>query len=166
MPALAAKLADVLGKLDPAQAAICHQRLDAFTAEMKPLLDKIAAMQSATTGLQVTATEPVFAYMAHSLRMVMLNGDFQIKIMNDAEPTADETAGFEKSLTSKTAKLLFYNSQVTDPTTDRLQKIAHDSGIPVIGVTETQPPDAKNYVDWMMHQLDAIQAALAAPKSP
>ena len=29
---------------------------------------------------------------------------------------ADETAAFEKSLTSRQAKILFYNSQVTDPT--------------------------------------------------
>jgi zinc/manganese transport system substrate-binding protein len=165
MPALAAKLADILATLHPAQATAYHQRLDAFNVEMKPLLDKIAAMQAATTGLQVTATEPVFGYMAHALRFVMLNGDFQIKIMNDAEPTADETAAFEKSLTSKTARILFYNSQVTDPTTDRIQKIARESGIPVIGVTETQPPDQKSYVDWMMHQLDAIQAALGA-KTP
>ena len=56
--------------------------------------------------------------------------------------------------------MLFYNSQVTDPTTDRIQKIAKDAGIPIVGVTETQPPDQKDYVTWMMHQLDAVQAAI------
>jgi zinc/manganese transport system substrate-binding protein len=107
----------------------------------------------------------VFGYMAHALCFVMLNGDFQIKIMNEAEPTADETAAFEQSLTSKTVKLLLYNSQVTDPTTERMQKLARDSGVPVVGVTETQPPDQKSYVDWMTHQLDDIAAALSS-KSP
>jgi zinc/manganese transport system substrate-binding protein len=162
MPALGAKLVEVLSKLYPAQAGAYQKRLDDFNASMKPELDKIAAIKSAWAGLEVTATEPVFGYMAGALGFKMLNYDFQIKIMNDAEPTADETAAFEKSLTSKTAKILFYNSQVTDPTTDRIQKIARQAGIPVVGVTETQPPDQKSYVGWMLHELDGVQAALAA----
>jgi zinc/manganese transport system substrate-binding protein len=156
MPALAAKLVEVLSEIKPDQAASYHQHQDEFNASMKTLLAKITAMQ---------ATTRVFGYMAHALCFVMLNGDFQIKIMNEAEPTADETAAFEQSLTSKTVKLLLYNSQVTDPTTERMQKLARDSGVPVVGVTETQPPDQKSYVDWMTHQLDDIAAALSS-KSP
>jgi zinc/manganese transport system substrate-binding protein len=162
MPALGAKLVDVLGKINLTQAGVYQKRLDDFNASMKPELDKIAAIKAASAGLEVTATEPVFGYMANALGFKMLNYDFQIKIMNDAEPTADQTAAFEKSLTSRTAKILFYNSQVTDPTTDRLQQIAKASGIPVVGATETQPPDQKSYVAWMMHELDGIQAALGA----
>jgi zinc/manganese transport system substrate-binding protein len=162
MPALGAKLVDVLGKINPVQAGVYQKRLDDFNASMKPELDQITAIKATSAGLEVTATEPVFGYMADALGFKMLNYDFQINIMNDAEPTADQTAAFEKSLTSKTAKILFYNSQVTDPTTDRLQKIAKASGIPIVGVTETQPPDQKSYVAWMLHELDGVQAALGA----
>jgi zinc/manganese transport system substrate-binding protein len=165
MPALGAKLVEVLGKINPAQADAYQKRLDDFNASMKPELDKIAAIKAASAGLEVTATEPVFGYMADALGFKVLNYDFQIKIMNDAEPTADQTAAFEKSLTSKQAKILFYNSQVTDPTTERLQQIAQKSGVPVVGVTETQPPDQKNYVGWMMRELDGVQAALGAARS-
>lgn len=162
MPALVARLADALSKISPGQNGVYAKRADDFTNSMKPELDKIANLKSATTGMAVTATEPVFGYMAQALGFQMLNYDFQIKIMNDAEPTADQTAAFEKSLTSKTVRILFYNSQVTDPTTDRLQKLAKQAGIPVVGVTETQPPDQKSYVDWMLHELDGVQAALGA----
>lgn len=162
MPALGAKLMDVLGKINPAQAGAYQKRLDDFNASMKPELDKIAAMKTASAGLEVTATEPVFGYMSDALGFKMLNTDFQIKIMNDAEPTAEQTAAFEKSLTSRTAKILFFNSQVTDPTTDRIQQIARQAGISVVGVTETQPPDQKSYVGWMLHELDGVQAALGA----
>jgi zinc/manganese transport system substrate-binding protein len=162
MPALGAKLVEVLSKINPAQAGAYQKRLDDFNASMKPELEKIAAIKAASAGLEVTATEPVFGYMADALGFKMLNYDFQLKIMNDTEPSADQTAAFEKSLTSRTAKILFYNSQVTDPTTDRMQKIAKKSGIPVVGVTEAQPPDQKSYVDWMMHELDGVQAALGA----
>ena len=160
MPALADKLASELSKRITQRRAVFQMMADHFKNSMKPELDKIAAIKAHSAGLEVTATEPVFGYMANALGFKMLNYDFQIKIMNDAEPTADETAAFEKSLTSKTAKILFYNSQVTDPTTDRLQKIAKASGIPVVGVTETQPPDEKTYVGWMLRELDGVQLAL------
>jgi zinc/manganese transport system substrate-binding protein len=160
MPALGAKLVEVLGRIDPSEAAADQKRLDDFNASMKPELDKIAEIKASAQGRQVTATEPVFGYMAGALGFKMLNYDFQINIMNDTEPTAEETVAFEKSLTSKTARILFYNSQVTDPTTDRLQKLARQAGIPVVGVTETQPPDQKSYVAWMLHELDGVQAAL------
>jgi zinc/manganese transport system substrate-binding protein len=165
MPALGAKLVEILSKISPDQASTYAGRLAAFNASMKPELDKIAAMKAATSGMKVTATEPVFGYMADALGFKMLNYDFQVKIMNDTEPTATQTAGFEQSLTSHTVKMLFYNSQVTDPTTDRIQQIARAAKIPVVGVTETQPPDQKSYVDWMLHELDGVEVALPA-KSP
>ncbi|MEI9997664.1 MAG: hypothetical protein WDO13_00050 [Verrucomicrobiota bacterium] len=70
--------------------------------------------------------------MAGALGFKMLNYDFQINVMNDTEPSASQTAAFEKSLTSHTAKILFYNSQVTDPTTDRLKKLAQEAGVPIV----------------------------------
>jgi len=162
MPALADRLASELATRISQRRAVFQMMATNFKNSMQPELDKIAAIKAASSGLEVTATEPVFGYMADTLGFKMLNYDFQIKVMNDAEPTADQTAAFEKSLTFKQAKILFYNSQVSDPTTDRLQKIAKASGIPVVGVTETQPSDQKNYVDWMMHELDGVQAALGA----
>lgn len=165
MPALAAKLAEELSKSDPAQAGTYQKRLDDFKASMKSELDKIEEIRAISNGVQVTATEPVFGYMAEALGFKMLNNDFQMKIMNDSEPNADQTAAFEKSLTSKTVRILFYNNQVTDPTTDRIQKIAKKSGVPIVGVTETQPSDQKSYVNWMVHELDEVQTALGA-KNP
>jgi zinc/manganese transport system substrate-binding protein len=160
MPALGAKLVEVLSKRDANEAPNYTKRLDDFNASMNGLKSTIAKVKALSAGLQVTATEPVFGYMADALGFKMLNYDFQVNIMNDAEPTAQQTVAFEKSLTSKTAKILFYNSQVTDPTTDRLQKIAKASGIPVVGVTETQPPDQTSYVAWMSSELDGVLAAL------
>lgn len=162
MPALVMKLTEVLSKNDPAQAATYQNRLEIFKASMKSELDKIAKIKATAAGIPVTATEPVFGYMVDALGFKMLNYDFQVKIMNDSEPDADQTAAFEKSLTSKTARILFYNSQVTDPTTERMQNIAKKSGVPVVGVTETQPLDQKSYVDWMMRELDEVQTALEA----
>jgi zinc/manganese transport system substrate-binding protein len=160
MPALGEKLVEVLSQREPNHILALRKNLADFNASMKLELDKIAEIHAVSVDVEVTATEPVFGYMADALGFKMLNSDFQVKIMNDSEPSADETAAFEKSLTTKQAKILFYNSQVTDPTTSRVQAIARQSGVPVVGVTETQPSGQKSYVAWMLHQLAGVQAAL------
>ncbi len=162
MPALADKLARVLAGRSSEQRDIYRINADNFKKSMQPVLDKINALKAGGQGVAVTATEPVFGYMSDALGLKMLNYDFQVSVMNDTEPSVDQTAAFEKSLTTKSAKILFYNSQVSDPTTDRLKKIAQQAGIPIIGVTETQPLDRKNYVDWMLQELNEVEAGLAA----
>ena len=160
MPALGAKLVEILSRANPSGAASYQQALDSFRASMQPELTQIAALKQTTQDMEVTATEPVFGYMAAALGFKVLNYDFQVKVMNDTEPSAAETAAFEQTLSSHEARLLFYNSQVTDPTTDRLRQLATQAGVPIVGVTETQPPDQKTYVGWMLHELAAIEAAL------
>jgi zinc/manganese transport system substrate-binding protein len=159
MPAVARALADELVRRDPANAGAYRDRLEAFTISLRPLTDKIAAMKAAYAGTPVTATEPVFGYMASALGLDMRNQRFQLATMNDTEPSASAMAAFEKDLRTRTVKVLLYNSQVTDDMTKRLLKIATASGVPVVGVTETMPAGS-NYVSWMVSQLDALQAAL------
>jgi len=156
MPALATKLSDEMIKLDANQANVFAKHSADFIASMKLEHELIAEIKIEANGIPVTATEPVFGYMCDALGFKMLN--------YDSEPTAAQTAAFEKSLTSKDVKILFYNSQVTDPTTERMQQIAKKAGIPVMGVTETQPPDQKTYQAWMVTQLLEVKAYLAMVK--
>ena len=151
MPVLVAKLAEVLKLPDAATD---------FSKTMQPLEEKIAALQPRSNGLKVTATEPVFGYMATALGMDMLNYDYQIAVMNDTEPSFQQTADFENSLKTKEARVLFFNNQVTDPSTEQMRKLAQEHGIPVVGVSETMPPDASSYVAWMLSQLDALEKVL------
>jgi zinc/manganese transport system substrate-binding protein len=41
----------------------------------------------------------------------------------------------------------------------RLVQMAKDNNIPVVGVSETEPPDS-TYQKWMLGQLDALDTAL------
>ena len=112
----------------------------------------------------VTATEPVFGYMAEALGLAMRNERFQLSVMNDTEPSARDTAAFENDLKQHKVKVLFYNSQVTDPQVDRLLALAREGNVPVVGVSETEPA-GKSYAEWMLDQLDATEKALAGPSS-
>ena len=81
--------------------------------------------------------------------------------MNNTEPSPREVAAFEGDLRDHRVAMLVYNSQATDPVAERMQAIAHQAGVPVVGATETEPPDLR-WQAWMMHELDAVDAALPA----
>jgi zinc/manganese transport system substrate-binding protein len=97
--------------------------------------------------------------MSAALGFSMRNERFQQAVMNNAEPRASDVMAFEDDLRARTIQLLFYNSQATDPAAQRLLRIARQSKIPTVAVTETQPP-GKSYQAWMMSELDAIAQAL------
>jgi len=162
MPALAATLTRELCRRDAAGCPGYERRRDTLLASLAPLTRKIADMRARYAGQAVTATEPVFGYMAQALGLVMRNERFQLAVMNDSEPRASDIAAFETDLRQHRVRALLYNSQATGPTAQRMLSIAHEAGVPVVGVTETEPGGTR-YQDWMLHQLDALDAALSPP---
>jgi zinc/manganese transport system substrate-binding protein len=160
MPALARRLAQVLTAADPAHADGYARRLAQFGAAMRPVLAKIAALRGRLAGTEVTATEPVFGYMFAALGMRVRNAGFQLAVMNGTEPSASQVAGFEQDLRTHRVRLLIYNRQASDPIAARMERIARAAGVPVLGATETEPP-GQTYQQWMLHELDALEHALA-----
>ncbi|MES0115338.1 zinc ABC transporter substrate-binding protein [Mesorhizobium sp. C277A] len=161
LPAIAKALSADLAKRDPANAVHYEANLKAFQTSLEAIDKEIADVKNTYAGTEVTATEPVFGYMAEALGLKMLNYDFQVALMNDAEPSATQVAAFENSLKDGSAKILFYNSQVTDEATTRLLDIARQNKVTVIGVTETEPA-GQTIQTWFGGQIDAVQKALAA----
>jgi zinc/manganese transport system substrate-binding protein len=160
MPVYAKALAAALAERDPANKADYDQLLQAFLVSLRPLEAKVAELRGKFAGTPVTATEPVFGYMAGALGFKMRNERFQLAVMNNAEPRASDVIAFENDLRERAVRLLFYNSQATDAAAQRLLRIAEQSKVSVVGVTETEPP-GKNYQTWMMSELDAIDRALS-----
>jgi zinc/manganese transport system substrate-binding protein len=161
LPAIAKALTADLSKRDPANAVHYEANLKAFQTSLEAIDKEIADVKKTYAGTEVTATEPVFGYMAEALGLKMLNYDFQVALMNDAEPSPTQVAAFENSLKDGSAKILFYNSQVTDEATTRLLDLAKQNKVTVIGVTETEPAGL-TIQTWFGGQLEAVQKALAA----
>lgn len=159
LSAVAAALADELSRRDPADSGDYAANLKAFDRSFAQAIAAIDAIKSAHAGLAVTATEPVFGDMAKAMGFRMLNEPFQIAMMNDSEPSPNDVAAFEDSLRSRAAKILFYNSQVTDDTTTRLLGIAQARHVPVVGVTETEPA-GKTIQSWFADEIAAVAEAL------
>ncbi len=162
MVATARALAAALTAAAPARKADVAARLAAFETSVTPLRQQIADLRARWAGQSVTATEPVFGYMAADLGLHMRNERFQLAIMNDTEPRPSDVASFEADLRQHRVRALLYNSQATAGAAKRLLAIAQAAHVPVVGVTETMPA-GQTWQSWMAHQLDALATALATP---
>jgi zinc/manganese transport system substrate-binding protein len=163
-PAVATAISEALSAADPSHRADYANRLKTFVASLEPMRQKIAAIRAKYAGLPITATEPVFGYMANALKLEMRNTHFQLSIMNDTEPSANDVAAFERDLKHRKVRVLLYNKQASDKLVQRFVELARASNIPVVGVTETAPPGV-SYQDWMLAQLNDLEKALAGPST-
>jgi zinc/manganese transport system substrate-binding protein len=162
IPALVTALGAALAKVAPADGTAFSKAGDSYLQTLAPLQARIEALRARFAGTAVTATEPVFGYMAEALGLTMRNEDFQTAVMNETEPSASSVAAMESDLKQGRVKVLFYNSQVEDPLTQQLSEIAKASGVAVVGVTETKP-DGKTFAEWMLDEVNATGQALGAP---
>ncbi len=162
MPAVAEALAAALQEIDPEHKPEYEMRLQAFLTSLHPLQERILEMRAKYAGIPITATEPVFGYMANALGLIMRNERFQMAVMNDTEPAARDLAAFENDLKKGNVKVLLHNKQVTSNLANRLIDVARGANVPVVGVTETEPVDTC-LVDWMLSELAELEQALQGP---
>ncbi|MEN9946266.1 MAG: hypothetical protein RLZZ293_652 [Pseudomonadota bacterium] len=159
-PKLANLIATKLIQLNPQSKTTITNNLNNFLAEHAKVIQLIAQTKAKYQGTPVTATEPVYGYMAQALGLTMLGNDFQWKIMNDTEPTPQIIASYQNLLTHKKVKILFYNNQVTEPVTKNMQELAKQQKIQVVGVSETMP-NQLTVNHWLRNEIQATTKALA-----
>ncbi len=161
MTLYAVDLTKQLQQQDPQHKDYYAKQLVNFQKKYQALTNKITQIYQQYHGTSVIATEPLFGNMSQALGFNMLANDFQLNVMNNVEPTPTQLRNFEEALNLHTARILFYNQQVNSPLTQQLQTLAGKQGIPIVGITETQPEN-ESYVQWMINQLNAVENALHA----
>ena len=162
MPKVALALTAALAKADPDHASDYADRLKDTLASLARIDKRVAALRARFKDVPVTATEPVFGYMAAAVGLTMRNERFQTAVMNDTEPSARDIAAFENDLKQHKVRALIYNKQVSDKLTDRLIAIAKKAKVPVVPVTETMPGGV-TFSAWMLGELDTLDKALTGP---
>jgi len=159
--ALGRAIALALKDRQPAQALEIDGRLLSYEQSLDRLQLQIVALRKGYQGTPVTATEPVFGYMADALGLSMRHLAYQRAIMNETEPAPSEIIALEQDLGAHRVAVLFFNVQASGRAAQRAKKIALANGIPLLGVSETMPPGT-HYQDWMAGQLDALAVLLKA----
>jgi len=150
-----------LEQIDPADTADYQAANAKFIAAMQPLLDEIATIKAQYAGYRVAETEPVAGYMMTSLGISVDDGDFQHAIEEGTDPTPQSVAAIQEQIKDRHVTVLLYNEQTISSVNDDLQQLAHKSNVPVVPVTETQPPSESSWQNWMVDQLNTLAAALA-----
>ncbi len=160
IPKVAQTVYEALLQLDPGNATSFRNWYRAFLASLPPLTQAIDRLKARYAGTPVAATEPVFGYMAQATGLnVITPVAFQKAIEEGNDPPAAALAQMEDQLKQHQAKMLLYNTQTASPITTRVQQLAKQVGLPVVGVSETEPP-RKSFQTWMLSQLAQVREAL------
>jgi len=161
MPAVASAISDALSTIQPDHAAYFKQNLSTFDGSLKTWTDALSDLASKYPSTPVATTEPVADYMLEAAGIDNKTPwSFQADIMNDADPSPQDAATQQSLFTDKSVKVFLYNQQVTDEVTNKYLTLAHQNGIPVVGVYETMPT-GYTYQKWMEAEVDAIVKAIA-----
>jgi zinc/manganese transport system substrate-binding protein len=160
MAQVADQITQAYQQLDPANKDAYAARNARFKASLQPLQDRISSMKTKYGGAHLTQTEPVFGYMGDALGLMLDDGEFQHAIEEGTDPSPQAVAAINQEITSHEVKALLYNSQTTTPTTTNVKNLAKQSNVPIVGVSETEPPN-QTYQSWMLSQLSALDQALS-----
>jgi len=161
LPAVAAAIAGQLAAIDPRDATTFRAGAARFDAALRPLLAVIATIKQRYAGTPIGYTERVPGYLveAAGLRLATPSA-FSQAVEDGNDPSPQSVAGFDSALTGHRVKVLLYNAQVVDAQTTAVRELAEQSGVPVVGVTETMPPAYRSFQAWQLAQDRALLAAL------
>lgn len=161
LPGFASAVADQLSKLDPADAAMFTANAKTFTDSLAPIDSAIADIKARYPGAPVGYTERVPGYLVEAAGLTLATpATFAQAIEDGNDPSVADNAAMDGAITGKKIKVLLYNGQVTSPATEAVKQLAQKNGVPVVGVTETLPPQDKTFQAWQSRQINDLTAAL------
>jgi zinc/manganese transport system substrate-binding protein len=162
VPVVANAIADQLGALDPADAASFTANAKTFDDSLAPISAATADIKSKFPGAPIGYTERVPGYLVDAAGLKLATpASFAQSIEDGNDPSPSDNAAMDGAVKSRAIKVLLYNGQVTSPATEAVKSMAQQSGIPVVGVTETLPPTDKDFQAWQLRQVNEIATALA-----
>ena len=161
MPRVARAVAAALVALDPAHASAYTSNLATFLGSLKALNDEVGSLSQRYAGVPVAFTEPVFGYMADAIGLsVKSPREFMRAVEEGNDPPSAAMAAQQDLITRHQVKVLLYNNQTVTKVTTRIKDLATRNGIPIVGVSETEPP-GKTFQDWQLSQLEDLERALS-----
>jgi zinc/manganese transport system substrate-binding protein len=154
---------EALKQADPAGAAYFDaQRQTLRTEGLKHYDDLRAQIRAQFKGVEVGASESIFAPLAEDLGLKLLTPESFVDAVSEGnEPTAKDKATVDQQITTKQIKVFVYNEQNSTPDVEALVGKAKKAGIPVTTVTETLVPKGATFQDWQANQLQRLAEALA-----
>jgi zinc/manganese transport system substrate-binding protein len=166
MPLLAQALARDLSQLQPAHAGYFEANVATFERSLQPWYRALSEFAASFPRAPVATTEPVGDYMLEAAGTEDLTPfTLQADIMNGVDPAPQNVALEDSLFAQHRVKVFLYNQQVVDSLTESFLGAAKRAGVPVVGVYETMPVRGYDYQSWMLAEVRALRAAVAAKTS-
>ena len=161
VPLVAAAVERALAAADPAGAPVYRADLRRFDASLGPLLALIAEIKSRYAGQPVAYTERVPGYLLADAGLTVVSpAGFASAVENGNEPSAADAQAMQALISGHKVRVLLYNTQATSAAAQYVENLARQDGVPVVGVSETQPASDHSYQAWQLRQTTAILRAL------
>jgi zinc/manganese transport system substrate-binding protein len=161
---VADKFAAMYSAQDPGDSGYFSQRRSAFEAALTPYRTRIAEIKQKYAGVPIGSTESIFVYTAQALGLDLVSPpEFMQAVSEGNDPAAASFSVFQDQVTHKKIKLLVYNVQTSTLVTTDVKTLAGQSGIKVVGVSETMQPLNTTFQDWHLAQLTQLESALSSP---
>ena len=157
------KITEAYKAIDPGGAAYFDQQRTTFeNTTLAPYQKLINDIKAKYAGTPIGASESIVSPLAEQLGLRMLTPAGFLNAINEgSDPTAADKAAIDHQIATGQIKVYVYNSQNATPDVRAQVAAAKAKGIPVATVTETLTPAGASFQDWQVHQLQAIQEALA-----
>jgi zinc/manganese transport system substrate-binding protein len=154
-------VATELSEIDPDNKAEFEANAKKFEESLTPLLGVVAQIKSQFAGTKIAYTERVPGYLVQAAGLQLgIPASFPQSVEDGSDPSPQDTVAFNDAIKNGTVKALLYNAQVTDTQTTQIKQLAGESGVPVVGVTETMPTTYRHLQDWQLAQATALLEAL------
>lgn len=165
-PTYVAQTADAiteqLTKLQPAAGPYFAQANAAWKSSRAPFDAELATVRAAAAGKSFESTETVADYLAAAAGLTNVTPERYRNLGEGDEPTPGDISAFQQALRSRTADVLFYNTQTEGAVPQQFRATAQQAGVPVVNVTETVPEQFPTYEAWQLSVLQQIATALHA----
>ncbi len=142
VPEVARAVAQELARLSPDAAPYFAAQHTAWTTELQPWLEGVAALEAGADGRTFAATGAGAGRLAEAVGLI--------------DVTPRDPAGLEAAVRDGAVDVLV---QVGDELPDRLAEAADDAEVPVVAISEA-PAEDTPFVEWQLAQLDALADAL------
>jgi zinc/manganese transport system substrate-binding protein len=150
-----------LRQLRPLAATYFDAQAQEFAGTLSPYHALIEEIKRRFAGTPIGATETIFVYMAEAMGLNLVSPPrFMQAVAEGTNPSVRDVATFHDQIRHKRIKVLVFNMQAVSNLASQLQTLAHEVGIPVVGVTETLVPVHNSFQNWQVRQLRDLLTAL------
>jgi len=162
MADLALAIAAELGELSSADADAFDQAADALVGEIAGLDAELSGIRDAHADAAVFVTEPVPVYLVTAAGLIDVTPNAFSEAVEEGQDVAPATLLEALDLVgSGDVRVVITNAQTGGAETVRIVDEAEESGVPVIGFSETLPA-GQTYISWMRANIEALTTALGA----